>query len=167
MDVAKTIKSSNLFNTLSDEEIKKILDITTEKRFLKGDVIMQEDEAGDTMYIIVGGEVEVSKSLTMKFGEDDFRQKEKVLTRFGPEDHAVFGEMAIIGQYNRSASITARTDCLLLQITRDDFLRLIEADPAMGVKILMKISESLITRLREASQNVIRLTTALSIALSP
>ena len=102
----------------------------------------------------------------MKFGEDDFRKTEKVLTRFRPEDHAIFGEMALIGQDSRSATIIAKTECMLLEIKRDDFIRLIESDPELGVKILMNLSGLLVNRLRQSSQDVIRLTTALSIALS-
>ena len=37
----------------------------------------------------------------MKFGDDDFRKAEKVLTRIQPEDNVIFGEMALIGQDNR------------------------------------------------------------------
>ena len=102
----------------------------------------------------------------MKFGDDDFRKTEKVLTRIQPEDNVIFGEMALIGQDNRSASIMARTDCILFEIKRDDFIRLVEGKPKLGVKVLMKLFELLVSRLRQSSQDVIRLTTALSIALS-
>ena len=166
MEIAEIVKSSFIFQTLDDNELAEILSITTEKRFQKGDVIMQEGEKGDTMYLVVEGEVEVSKSLTMKFGDDDFRKTEKVLTRFRPEDHVIFGEMALIARDNRSASIMAQTDCNLLEIKRDDFIRLVEEKNSLGIKILMRLSELLVNRLRQSSQDVIRLTTALSIALS-
>jgi CRP-like cAMP-binding protein len=74
--------------------------------------------------------------------------------------------MALIGQDTRSASISAKTDCLLLEINRDDFIRLIESRPALGIKILMNLSRQLIGHLKKCNQDVIRLTTALSIALS-
>ena len=166
MDHKETVKNSFIFKTLEEEDLAEVLGITSEKRFQKDDVIMQEGEKGDTMYMVVEGEVGVTKSLTMKFGDDDFRETEKVLTRFTAEDHVVFGEMALIGQDNRSASIMARTDCILLEIKRDDFLRLIEGKPGLGVKVLLKLSELLVNRLRHSSQDVMRLTTALSIALS-
>ena len=127
---------------------------------------MREGEQGDTMYLVIEGEVEVSKALTMKFGEDDFRETEKVLTRCRPEDQVVFGEMAMIAPDTRSATVGAVTDCLLLEIKREDFLTMANEVPGLGVKILLKISELLISRLRQASQDVMRLTTALSIALS-
>jgi CRP/FNR family transcriptional regulator, cyclic AMP receptor protein len=166
MNSLDAIKKSFIFSSLEEGQLSEVLSITREKRFNKNEIIMQEGEKGDTMYIVVEGEVGVSKSLTMKFGDNDFRQTEKVLTSFKPEDHAVFGEMALIGQDSRSASIIARSDCLFLEINRNDFITLIEAKPSLGVMILMKLSELLINRLKQSSQDIIRLTTALSIALS-
>jgi CRP-like cAMP-binding protein len=166
MELTDAIKKSFIFNTLEENEVTEILNISNEKRFLKDEVIMHEGEKGDTMYLVVEGEVGVSKSLTMKFGDNDFRKTEKVLTLFRPDDHVIFGEMALIGQDNRSASIMANTDCLFLEIKRDDIINLIKNKPDLGVKILMKLSELLVNRLKQSSQDVIRLTTALSIALS-
>ena len=155
-----------IFSTLTDDELVLVKDITRERLFNKGDMIMHEGEEGDTMYLVVDGIVEVSKSLTMRFGEDDFRKREKVLTRFRPEDHVVFGEMALIARDTRSATIVAVSDCRLIEIGREGFLGLVEKAPTLGVKVLFKISELLISRLRQSGQDVIRLTTALSIALS-
>lgn len=166
MEMREVIKESSIFSTLEDEELTEVLHIAKEKRFPKGEFIMQEGEQGDNMYLVVEGEIGVSKSLSMKFGDNDFRQTEKVLTHFRPEDHAIFGEMALIRQDCRSASIMARTDCTLLEIDRDDFIGLIEGNPKLGVKILMKLSELLAGRLRQSGEDIIRLTTALSIALS-
>jgi len=166
MDTKEAAKNSFIFTGLQDSELDEILNITREKRFRQGDVIMQEGDEGDTMYMVVAGEVGVSKTLTMKFGDDDFRKTEKVLTRFSPEDHVVFGEMALICQDSRSASVVAHTDCLLLEIKREDFVRLVESRTDLGVKVLLKLSELLVGRIRRANEDVVRLTTALSIALS-
>lgn len=165
MEIAEAVKKSFIFNTLAGEEISEILNITKEKRFQEGDVIMQEGDKGDEMYLILDGAVDVSKSLTMKFGEDDYRKVEKMLTHFRPEDHPIFGEMALIGQDNRSATIIARTDCVFLAIKRVDFIALVENNPQLGVKILLRLSNLLVDRLKQSSQDVTRLTTALSIAL--
>jgi CRP-like cAMP-binding protein len=166
MEMREVIKESSIFSTLEDEELSEVLHIAREKRFPKGELVMQEGEQGDSMYLVVEGEIGVSKSLSMKFGDNDFRQTEKVLTHFRPEDHAIFGEMALICQDCRSASIMARTDCILLEIGRDDFIGLIEGSPILGVKVLMKLAELLASRLRQSGEDIIRLTTALSIALS-
>ena len=166
MNALDAIRKSFIFSSLEDDQLSEILKIMRERRFKKDEIIMQEGEKGDTMYLVIEGEVGVSKSLTMKFGDNDFRQTEKVLTSFKPDDHVVFGEMALIGQDSRSASIVARTDCLFLEINRADFLKLVEARPRLGVMILMKLSELLVNRLKRSSEDIIRLTTALSISLS-
>lgn len=166
MDIKETVRNSVLFRNLDDQEIQQVLAVTSEKRFQEDETIMQEGNRGDTMYMVLEGELGVSKTLTMKFGDDDYRKTEKVLSRYHPEDHAVFGEMALICRDNRSATIVARTDCLLLEIQRDDFIRLVEGSPQLGVKILLNLSQLLIDRLRQSSEDVVRLTTALSIALS-
>jgi CRP/FNR family cyclic AMP-dependent transcriptional regulator len=165
MSPAEVIKKTFIFRDLDEHEVADVLKITRERRFSKGETIMQEGHAGDTMYIVVGGSVEVSKTLTMKLGEER-TEREKTLTTFRAEDNVVFGEMAMIDCENRSATALSTTDCILLEIKREDFLGLIEKRPHMGVKILKRIAELLASRVRQSSQDVIRLTTALSVALS-
>ncbi len=166
MNPSEVIKKSFIFENLDDREVEEILRISHERRFPKGETITQEGERGDSMYILFDGSVEVSKTLTMKLEEGDFTEREKILTRFKAEDNLVFGEMAMIDKEKRSASVVSTTDCILLEIKREDFLGLIEKMPEMGVKILKKMAELLARRLRDSSQDVIRLSTALSIALS-
>jgi len=166
MDTETAVKNSSIFSGLDEGELADVVNITVEKSFAKGDIIMQEGDKEDSLYLIVGGEVDVSKSLTMKFGEDEFRKTEKVLTHYGPDDNIILGEMALINQGYRSASVLARTDCILLEIKRDAFIKLVEGRSELGVKILFKLSELLTNRLKQSSQDITRLTTALSIALS-
>lgn len=166
MNPSEVIKKSFIFENLDDREVGEILRISHEMRFPKGETITQEGEQGDSMYILFDGSVEVSKTLTMKLEEGDFTEREKILTRFKAEDNLVFGEMAMIDKEKRSASVVSTTDCILLEIKREDFLGLIEKMPEMGVKVLKKMAELLARRLRDSSQDVIRLSTALSIALS-
>ena len=165
MNPSDVIKRTFIFNSLNDREVEDILRISRERRFSKGEIITQEGEQGDSMYILFDGNVEVSKTLTMKLEEGDVREREKILTRFKAEDNLVLGEMAMIDRENRSASVVTTTDCTLLEIEREDFLGLLEKRPQMGVKILRGLAELLASRLRQSSQDVIRLTTALSIAL--
>lgn len=166
MNPLEIIKETFIFNSLDEQEAVDILEITKEKKFPKGEAIMQEGKEGDSMYIVADGDVEVSKTLTMKAGEGNFTKGEKILKRFKAEDIVVFGEIAMIDRENRSASVVTTTDCILLEIKRGDLLDLIEKRPQMGIKILKRIAELLASRLRDSSQDVIRLTTALSIALS-
>ena len=98
-------------------------------------------------------------------GREDFQDRDKVLTKLSAEDHAVFGEVALFEQGKRTATVVARTDCILLEITRNDFLRLGEENPRIGYKITRNITQLLCSRLRKADEDTIKLTTALSLAL--
>jgi CRP/FNR family cyclic AMP-dependent transcriptional regulator len=165
MNPKEVIKKTFIFSNLDDPEVEEILRISHKQRFPKGKTITQEGEQGDSMYILFEGSVEVSKTLTMRLEEGDFTEREKVLTRFKAEDNLVFGEMAMIDKEKRSASVVTTTDCVILEIKREHLLSLAEKRPEIGVKILRRIAELLARRLRESSQDVIRLSTALSIAL--
>ncbi|MFH1092373.1 MAG: cyclic nucleotide-binding domain-containing protein, partial [Pseudomonadota bacterium] len=134
--------------------------------FTAGQEVMKEGEPGDSMYVIAEGALEIHKVLTMKFGEDDFRETEKTLVVIKAEDHAVTGEMALITEDARSATVTSMDDAKLYKITRENFLNLAQAKPELGFKVIMRLAILLSQRLTKANNDVIRLTTALSIALS-
>ncbi len=166
MDPAEVIKNTFIFKTLNEKEAEDISKLTRRRKFGRGEAVMQEGQKGDSMYMLVQGDVEVSKTLTVKTGDDEFSEKEKILTSFSSEDNVVFGEMAMIDQENRSASVITKTDCILLEIKKGGFSGSNREKPEMGVKVLRRMAELLPGRVRQSSQDVIRLTTALSVALS-
>jgi len=161
-DPKDIIKDIVIFSRLSDNDIKIISNILREVRFKEGETIIEEDEEGNTMYIILEGEVEISKTLSL--GNQD--KMDKILTRLTPENHEVIGEMALIAREKRSASVTALSDCVLYEIKRDDLNRIIEENPCLGIKILYGLCELLSKRLKKAGDDIIKLSTALAIALS-
>lgn len=107
----------------------------SQKTYKAGAVIMRQDETGDCAYVIEQGQVEIvvekSKGLVHRVG-----------TR-GPG--TVIGEMAIIDDEPRVATVRALEDCTLLKITRDDFhRRLNNADP-----VIQMITQIIVTRYRD------------------
>jgi len=106
-----------------------------QKNFKSGDVIMQQGEHGECAYIIEEGQVEIliekAKGLIQRVG-----------TR-GPG--TIIGEMAIVDEEPRVATIKAIQDCKLLEISRSDFNRRLEnADP-----VIRAISQIILTRYRD------------------
>ncbi len=154
-----------IFQGLHPEEIERFLSITREVNYREGAAIMLEGQEGDTMYIILRGTVEVSKSLTLKT-RGEFVEHEKIITRLSADDHAIFGEFVLFDQRARTASITAVADCTFLEIRRDDFHCFAEANPSIGYRLIRNIAKIVCERFRKADKDTIRLTTALSIALS-
>ena len=162
------LQGTDLFANLNSGQIKTLLHICRKTEFLEDEIIMKEGDIGDSLYIILEGTVEVIKSLVISdVNEDDYREsvKNKVFTKLDEKSHAVFGEISLLEESQRTATIRAVTDCTLYEIKKDDFLQLIETDSALGCKVLLNLARIVSTRLRKANEDTIKLTTVLSIIL--
>jgi CRP/FNR family transcriptional regulator, cyclic AMP receptor protein len=104
------------------------------KSFKKGEVIIEEGSHSSDAYIIESGSVEVSKKLP--------GGKIQVITKLDKND--IFGEMGLIDQLPRSATIRALEDCSIVVMTPDTFNSLAKRNP----KALMPILKVLAKRLR-------------------
>ena len=166
MEEIAFLKKIPILRDLNEEELGQFLKIARRVRFPKGQSILTEGQTGETLYIMEEGMVEISKTLVMGKGQENSRDRDKVLTKLSAEDHAIFGEVALFEQSKRTATVVALTDCLLLEISKPDFLRLAEENPRVGYKITRNIAQLLCSRLRKADEDTIKLTTALSMALS-
>ena len=94
-----------LLQDLEDGEIELVLARTRPREVAAGSVIIREGETGDSMYIMVEGEVEITKRLTLELDEDT--PKERVMIRLKAEDGVYFGEMSLLENDPRSATVTA------------------------------------------------------------
>jgi CRP/FNR family cyclic AMP-dependent transcriptional regulator len=152
-----------LFQDLEEGEIHQVLTRTVPRVYPAGQVIIGEGDPGDSLFIMQSGEVEITKQLTLVLDEDT--PKERVFIRLNAEHGVYFGEMALLENETRSATVTALTDCSLLELHQKDFLALTEHSPAMGVKLLLRLAQVLSRHLRKTNQDVVKLTTALAVSL--
>jgi CRP/FNR family cyclic AMP-dependent transcriptional regulator len=152
-----------LFQDLTEDEMEQVLSRTQTRNFCCDSVIIEEGETGDSMFIMLSGEVEITKRLTLELDEDT--PKERVMIRLRAEDGVYFGEMSLLENEARSATVTARSDCVLLELRQKDFLDLMQHQPAMGVKLLLRLAQVLSGHLRKTNQDLVKLTTALAISL--
>lgn len=160
------LKKVAILSDLSEEELELIWNISSRVNVQAGEIIMTEGEFGDSMFFFAQGEVDVSKNLTMKIGKKGFGTAEKSMVKLKAEHVSFFGDMAMFQREPRSATITAFTDCILYEIKREDFISLCDRYPKMGLKVLRSMSVTLCERIRKGNEDVLKLTTALSIALS-
>ncbi|MBN1219946.1 MAG: cyclic nucleotide-binding domain-containing protein [Anaerolineae bacterium] len=112
---------------------RDVLDeLITEQQYQQGEVILQEGEIGQAMYIIWSGRVAVVKgNLASPI----------VLGYRGPGE--IIGEMALLEDEPRSASIIALENMRLLRISREDFSQLLSRNPSVGMGILGTLSARL------------------------
>jgi len=160
----KIIKAP-LFKGLTEEEMEKVLSVAHEIKWSEGDTVITEGEMGETIYIIYSGSVKVSKRLTLPQLSDERGPSEKTLIRLDAVEPIVVGEVAMLTKAERSATITAMKECLALEIYGPDLAKLCQADTKTGFKIMGNLAKLLSERLRQANRDVIRLSTALSVAL--
>ncbi len=155
-----------LFTGLSAEKLEKVKAITSILTFDADSFIIKENEQGDAMFILLDGEVEVSRTLMLKIAGRGMNQKDKLLNKLTGNDYAFFGEMSLFDdESERTASVIAVTKCTTAVLERGSFFQLIESDKEIGYVILKNILKIVSERLNKTTKDVLKLTTALSLAL--
>jgi signal transduction histidine kinase len=122
--------------------MKVLRGVAQERSFSTGSEIFKEGDAGDGVYLVKEGLVEISGMLT-----DNVRH---VFSEEGPGD--IFGEMAVLEDKPRSASAIARKQTTLYFFAREDMLKLVELSPGLALLFLREISG----RLREFNRQYLR-----------
>ncbi|MBZ4671845.1 cyclic nucleotide-binding domain-containing protein [Deferribacterales bacterium Es71-Z0220] len=131
------LKTDPKFIDLTQDELREVLSYCEVQTFKKGDDIIKEGQHGDKLHIIVEGEVGISKIIsnqvvffitTLKVGE-------------------IFGEMAIISDYPRSANAFAKTDTVILSLSKEIFKKIKSENPLLFGKLSFVLSKVLAERL--------------------
>jgi CRP/FNR family cyclic AMP-dependent transcriptional regulator len=129
-----------LFSGLQRDEIQRFAELTRERAYPKGSVILFQDDPGDSLFVLRAGRVKV-----VLIGEDG---REVILGVLEPGAH--FGELALIDDQPRSAHVIAMDDSQLLILRREDFRRRVEANPSVAWALLTELSR----RLRRADVKI-------------
>ncbi|MBI9111111.1 cyclic nucleotide-binding domain-containing protein [Maridesulfovibrio ferrireducens] len=158
-----------IFNDLKDEELFHVQNIFRKISVRSGTNIISEGEEGHEMFILVDGKVKISKAMLMKGMSIPLLEMEnprKVLASLDDSTFPVFGEIALIDNDHRSATVTVVEDSDFLITDREKFFALIEKHPAIGNKLLLTIGKRLAATVRKNNGELVKLTTALALALS-
>jgi CRP-like cAMP-binding protein len=140
-NIIPVLRTVPLFEGLTFRDLKKIELIVHERTFMPDEVVFHERQPGAGMYIIKKGMIKLTKTIN----------EEKVkIGELGEGEF--FGEMSLLEDYPRSAQATAVVKTEALGIFRPDLFDLIERNPRLGSKILMKLSQRLAGRLRKTTQ---------------
>lgn len=140
MTITDDLKRVPLFSDLSDIELARFTTVVREREYPKNSVILFEDDPGDALFVVSGGQVKV-----VLIGEDG---REVILSVLSEGDF--FGEMSLIDDEPRSAHVIAMKDSRLLVLRRDDFQQQIQLLPSIALKVL----KVLVGRLRRADAKI-------------
>lgn len=137
----------SIFSLMKKEDLERLAKQTQHHFFHKGEVIIREGGRDRRLFIIISGEVEVIKGLGSK--------NERHLRTLGP--HSYFGEMSLIDDLVRSASVVAKGDTQILSLDQWNLRKEIEKYPVMAFELLQMLSR----RIRTIEKSMINMLGAL------
>lgn len=134
------LKRVALFSGLTDTQIERLAAGSVRRSFPKGRTIVAEGEPSQSLYILLSGRAKVQRS--------DTEGKEVILAVLGPGE--CFGEMSLIDDAPRSASVITIESCDFMSINKESFKTMMVSSP----EISMRIMKGLVKRLREADKKI-------------
>jgi len=125
-----TLRSIPLFASVEDDGLESISGLLIERRIPKHQTIVEEGLPGDYMYVIREGQVKVTKL------SGDGR--EKILELLGPGDF--FGEMSLLDNAVRSASVKSLTETRIMALSRSDFLKELRRNADLAMAVIQELT---------------------------
>ena len=130
-----------LFHRASEESLEKLAAFAFTKSYKPGEIVFEEGHTGNGLYVITSGKVEVIKGLNTG--------KEQRVAVLGEGE--VFGEMALLDELPRSASVRTLEDTTCLGIDRWLFISQLLKDPQVAITMIQVLAQ----RLREADESIV------------
>lgn len=146
MSEIEKLKQIPLFCSLSGAMLAEFSGYFTQTSYAAGDVVFKEKTAGDSLYIVVSGEVVIEKAL------DPEGREFKTLAILGAGEF--FGEMAVIEGQPRFAQARAAKDTAVYEVGRERFFAFIKEHPETGISLFSQIMRVTMRRLQHTSSEL-------------
>ena len=134
------LKRVPLFSGLTDSQIERLAAGSVRRNFPKGRTIVAEGEPSQSLYILLSGRAKVQRS--------DTEGKEVILSVLGSGE--CFGEMSLIDDAPRSASVITLESSDFMSIAKESFKSVLMTSPEISLRIM----KGLVKRLREADKKI-------------
>ncbi len=128
--VAEVLKSATFFQKLGDDDIRLLASLCYEESYPADSILFNEGQEAEKFFIVRSGSVEVWKN----YGG----QGQELLAVHGPGQ--IFGEMALIDELPRSATLRAREDTDLLSLLKGDFSNLLRSNHEFAIAVMRSMS---------------------------
>jgi CRP/FNR family transcriptional regulator, cyclic AMP receptor protein len=138
------LKKCHLFQTLSDNELSLVAEITEEKKMKKGETLFYEGSNNQDLFVIVDGVIEIS---IRAIGDEKI-----VLTKM--QDGGIIGDFAFVDEGVRSATGTVVEDAHLLLIKEKKFLELVNEYPHLGVEVYRELAKEVCLKIRDRNKKL-------------
>lgn len=134
----RQIQALSLFSTLGPRELKVVDGLLHERSYFKDEIVFDEGEEGQALYIIMSGKVLICRQGQPVDGR---------IVELGAG--TLFGELALLDDAPRAAQARAADNCMLAVFFRADFLNLLETHAVIASKISLQLARHIGRRLRE------------------
>ena len=129
VDIPEILSRVSLFSLVKKRDLKRIAKLANQHSFKKGEVIIREGTRDGRLFVIVSGKVEIIKDL--------YGPKKESLRIFG--ENSYFGEMALIDDYIRTASVVAVEDTDVLTLDQWNIREEIQKYPSIAIELLQTL----------------------------
>ena len=144
MAVTDLLRNVAIFKDLDDGDLARISEVCREQSFVSGEYVFREGEHGNRLYLIVEGEVRISRTIP--------GSGEEALAVLKPG--ALFGEMAVFDRHERSTDAISNGGTRCLTIARSDFELLLDFNRDLAYKVLWAVVRMLSGRLRSTNDSL-------------
>lgn len=160
-------KNYLIFDGLTEDEINKFINLMKFEKVKNNDIIIKEGDDGDTIVLLLSGEVSITQALTLRNKKTIMDNREKTSIRIdSKKSHHFFGEISLFNEVDkRTATITATTDCEISILDDNDIVNLCNENHSLGYKIMKNLAEKLASNLEKTNNQVLKLTTVFSLIL--
>ncbi len=141
------LKNVKLFRDFKEEELERFKPIIKEYNLRKGEILFNDGDPGDGLFIVYSGSVRIFKVIDTETGEE-----KSLALRCSGE---YLGEMTLIEGSPRSAAARADSDSVILKITRDDFIRLLREYPQAAIRLFVSFLSVVSDNLRRTNDELV------------
>ena len=146
-DYSGILRRTDVFYDLSEPQLQMVAAVCSEVQYKRGDIIVEENSAGDELYVIAQGEVEVLVDPTLVQVQPDERTEAVTIATLRAGQ--TFGEVALVDQGLRTASARcASRRARLLMIPRERLVTLCDSYPDLGYRVMRNVAADLAFKIR-------------------
>lgn len=154
-----------LFHKLDLHQLEKIRTLMKIQNFQENQVILKEGKSGTDLFVLLEGEVSITKELMLKQSGTRESETDKSLASFNADMHISLGEAVLIGDAKRMATVRTLKPSKFGLFDRDQFAQLCEEDNQLAYIVYRNLASILSQRLNQANLNIMKLSTAFVLAL--
>lgn len=148
MITQESLAEFELFRNIPADVLKQVAEISEEVFVAKDGYVFREGERADKLHLLVKGSIALRVKLTSR--------PEAVTVSIVARPHQTLGWSGVVSPNHYTASAFCEEDSMLVAIPAEKFMKVLEANPDSGLKIMLRVTEIISDRLRNSRQALLK-----------